>query len=50
MSPPSLNVPKRRGSLKLNQMKKTPSDDILVRYETPHSAVRRVVAVVAIMK
>src|SRR5712691_12656389 len=47
MDPPSLKFAEAPRLAEIEPDEKRLSDDILVRYEAPHSAVRRVVAVVA---
>src|SRR6266699_6468043 len=47
MNPPSLERSEAPRLAEIEPDEKRLADDILVRYETPHSAVRRVVAVVA---
>src|SRR5439155_15511961 len=47
MNPPSLECSEAPWLAEIEPDEKGLPDDILVRYETPHSAVRRVVAVVA---
>src|SRR5436190_4295302 len=47
MNPPSLECSEAPWLAEIEPDEKRLPDDVLVRYETPHSAVRRIVAVVA---